>query len=62
LDSDARFHNVQDAFHADSQELNNQNVILVDDLVTTGATMVACTRALMAAGVQRVFGISVARA
>jgi len=62
LDPTARFHNVQDAFQADSQMLKHQVVFLVDDLLTTGATLVACTRALMTAGVQRVFGITVARA
>jgi ComF family protein len=62
LDPIARQLNVQDAFQADRQSLKDQNVFLVDDLFTTGATMLACTDALIKAGVQKVFGLTVARA
>ncbi|MBP9773926.1 MAG: ComF family protein [Candidatus Peribacteraceae bacterium] len=36
-------------------------VILVDDLLTTGATMQACAAALKKAGIKRVIGLTVAR-
>jgi len=62
LDPTTRFRNVQNAFHADPRAVKNQVVFLVDDLLTTGATLVACTYALMTAGVQKVYGITVARA
>jgi ComF family protein len=62
LDSISRFRNVHEPFHADPKAINKQIVFLVDDLLTTGATLVACTRALMTAGVQKVYGLTVARA
>jgi ComF family protein len=62
LDPTARFDNVQNAFQARPHLVKNQVVFLVDDLLTTGATLVACTEALIEAGVSRVFGLTVARA
>jgi ComF family protein len=62
LDTSARYINVRDAFVADSKVVEDQVVILVDDLLTTGATMVACSRALLHAGVRKVYGLTVARA
>jgi ComF family protein len=38
-----------------------QRVLLVDDVVTTGATIAACTKPLRAAGVKRVAAIAYAR-
>ena len=37
-------------------------LLVVDDLVTTGATMSACASALKEAGASEVMGIAVARA
>ena len=42
--------------------LRNRAVILVDDVVSTGATIDACARALWAAGVRTVGALTVARA
>ncbi len=49
-----RAKNVQNAFVANSVDLNNQDVILVDDVFTTGATLSECLRALRQAGANRV--------
>jgi predicted amidophosphoribosyltransferase len=35
--------------------------LIVDDVVTTGATMQNCAKAILEAGAYQVFGISVAR-
>jgi ComF family protein len=62
LDPLERKRNVHRAFQT-SDELNSElSVLLVDDLVTTGATLSACAEALQDAGARRVYGLAVARA
>jgi ComF family protein len=43
-------------------QVDKLQVILVDDVFTTGATLDACSRALKGAGAARVVGLTVARA
>jgi ComF family protein len=63
LDREARRKNVADAFRVRRQEsVHDQSILLVDDVCTTGATLEACTRALMHAGAARVTHAVVARA
>ena len=52
--------NVQDAF-ACHQPLDSKQVLLIDDVCTTGATLDACATALKAAGAGSVWGLTVAR-
>jgi len=50
-----RWRNVADVFVVSHpEELKNKIIMLVDDVVTTGATMEACVRVLLNAGAQRV--------
>ena len=58
---DDRWTNVRDGFTCESN-LSGMNVLLVDDLVTTGSTASACASALKRAGAQKVVALSVARA
>ncbi len=44
------------------ERLSGRHLILVDDVMTTGATLDACSRVLLAAGVSRVLALTVARA
>ena len=52
--------NVRGAFRA-SPEVRGRHVLLVDDVMTTGATLAECARAVAAAGAARVGVLAVAR-
>lgn len=54
LDAGQRQRNVAKAFRVTPQALLPDHVALVDDVMTTGATLHAAARALLAAGVNRV--------
>ena len=59
-----RFKNVEDAFAVHPRHalyLKGKNVILVDDVLTTGATAGACAKALIASGAARVDVLTIAR-
>ena len=59
LDSATRQKNLEDAFIADKKRAQAyKRVILVDDIYTTGSTMESCAKALLAAGVQQVYGFA----
>ncbi len=63
LDGRARQENVRDAFAlSDPERVRGKTVLLVDDVVTTGATCRECARVLAEAGARRVFVRSIARA
>lgn len=58
----ARTRQVSGAFAVRGRPPQGTRVVLVDDVVTTGATLLACTRALKRAGVAEVSGLALARA
>lgn len=60
----ARRRNVLNAFHVPSEkvaQVRGRNMLLVDDVFTTGATLNACARALKRAGAARVDALTLAR-
>ena len=61
LDRAARLHNLRGAFVLAPRAVVPRAAILVDDIVTTTATLEACSSVLRAAGCEAVYGFSVAR-
>jgi ComF family protein len=62
LNAAEREANVRDAFEARAELVISRRVLLVDDVCTTGATLVACSRALKAAEATSVWALTLARA
>ena len=58
---DERRKNVADAFTCVGERLRNQQVLVIDDVSTSGATLDACAQALKAAGAVSVWGLALAR-
>jgi len=56
-----RQRNVTDAFFCRDQRLRDKQVLLIDDVATSGATLDACAAALKAAGAGTVWGLVLAR-
>ena len=54
LDADARKRNLRSAFKVVSPEPMPAHIVLIDDVMTTGATLHAAARALLAGGAERV--------
>ncbi|MBA7653316.1 hypothetical protein ES703_61164 [subsurface metagenome] len=53
--------NVADAFTCRNRRLRGKQVLLVDDVSTSGATLDACAAALKTAGASSVWGLALAR-
>ena len=58
---DERKRNVADAFVCRDYGLQDRQILLVDDVSTSGATLDACAAALKAAGAASVWGLVLAR-
>jgi ComF family protein len=61
LSSSQRIHNLKKAFTLqNSHKLEKKNILLVDDIITTGATMETCSRELVKAGAKKIKGFTIA--
>ncbi|MCX6808313.1 MAG: ComF family protein [Candidatus Berkelbacteria bacterium] len=62
LDRSHRIRNMEDAFVCKNQlSLIGKTILLIDDVVTTGATLNACAKALKGAGAKKVIALVVAK-
>ena len=55
-----RLEEMKEAFIADPKLVAGRRILLVDDVCTTGATLISCSRALLAAGASEVWCFTVA--
>jgi competence protein ComFC len=63
LSLEERWESVRGAFATrPGSQVDNKRVLLVDDVMTTGATLDACAKALLESGAKSVIGLTVARA
>lgn len=62
LNASQRRENLNGAFYAEGSLVAQKTILLVDDVITTSATVRACSKALINAGATKVFAISAARA
>lgn len=63
LQGSARRQNIKNAFTSpDPSAIKNKTVYLVDDVITTGATMDECAKVLKRRGAATVIGLAIARA
>jgi ComF family protein len=62
LSASERRTNVTGAFAADPENVQGMRVAIVDDVITTGATLLACADALREAGAEEVYGVALAGA
>lgn len=61
LSPEQREENVRGAFVVTQPEMiNGKKIILVDDVITTGATLSECARMLKQAGAERILGMTIA--
>jgi competence protein ComFC len=62
LSYEERKQNMLNAFLADFSSASQKEILLVDDIATTGSTLASCSDALIQAGAKTVFAITLARA
>ena len=57
-----RRENVSKAYQANPSMVMRKSVLLMDDVATTGSTIAACTEALLSAGAETIYVLTIARA
>ena len=62
LSREERFKNLESAFSINSAKLiGKKKVLLVDDITTTGATLISCSKVLKDSGCSEIYCLTVAR-
>lgn len=62
LNKPDRLSNLQDAFVLGQTDVSGKSIVLIDDVFTSGATLIACARILTAGGARAVAAVAAARA
>ncbi len=62
LNASERQDNVRNAFHANPRLITDKKILLIDDVATTGATLLSASESLVAAGARHVYALTTARA
>lgn len=57
-----RWQNVAGAFNSDPKIVSGKNILLIDDITTTGATINSCARSLKESGADRIYALTVSYA
>jgi ComF family protein len=63
LNRESRLRNMHKSIQANNKlqrEIQNQNFVIIDDIVTTGATLSECKRALIKGGAKKILCIALA--
>ncbi|MDA3840742.1 MAG: double zinc ribbon domain-containing protein [Patescibacteria group bacterium] len=60
LDKDERFNNIKNSFIWNGSEIDKKNIILIDDVSTSTATLNECAKVLKKAGANKVWGLVIA--
>jgi len=62
LSKEERFNNLKNSFFVKNEpQIHKKTVLLIDDIITTGATISACASALKKHGAKKVYALSFAR-
>lgn len=62
LNISQRKQNVENAYQANPETVKRKSILLMDDVATTGSTVVSSTTALLSAGARDVYVLTIARA
>ena len=63
LEFNKRINNVKSAFKINPdliEQINNKNILLIDDVMTTGSTIDSCTKTLLKSGARNVYVLTIA--
>jgi ComF family protein len=62
LTASERRENVKGVFSADPKLVANRNILILDDVTTTGATLSSASQALLDAGASKIYALTIAQA
>jgi ComF family protein len=61
LNKKERTKNIKNCFRAEKEKIEGKNILLLDDVYTTGSTMEECAKTLKQSGAKKVWGLTIAR-